>query len=165
MNYGALELDIVDKLAGLTADFGVEVVACPETEAQFKTPTVNPRVTVSYSLSDFMGNKNGNKAQSNAFDGSIQEEHVEINIELQARTLRGDGGIYNLIEATKKLLLGYMPLNETMDPIKLRTIKLEDFSSAIWTYLMVISTGGKVVSVYADDDGPALEDLSFDENF
>jgi hypothetical protein len=165
MNYGELELDIVARLVTLTNLHDAEVVPMPENQAAFKTPYIKPRVTVSWNSSDFMNGKSGDRPPGNATDGIVQEETIDIHLEIQARDLRGTHGIYNLIEEAKKRLVNYEPLNGELDKIKLKVIKYDAFQDNVWTYLLVATTVGKVVGDYSDEDGPLLEELTFDQSW
>ena len=168
MNYGLIEDDIVARLSALkdTQD-GLVVLACPEVESEFKVPFKDIRITVSYSQSDFVGNRNSNDMPSMATDAVVQNEMIEIAIEIQSRKLRGEVGVYTIYERVRLLLLGYRPLGEYMDAIKFKSFKLDDYSASIWTAILVVTTACRVVSNFDDDESglPLVTSITTEDNY
>ena len=82
---------------------GVDVLALPETQADFSKPFKKGRITVAYK-----GSKYGPVKATNQVS---QQETPEFELIIQARKLRGANGVYAFLERVKALILGYKLTN------------------------------------------------------
>lgn len=109
MNYGTLETELATRLNEYFADNSVddlfEAVEIPQNEAEQNRPLQKARVTVQYFTSTYQ--------PPAATDVVVQSETVIIRLTFEARALRTEGGFYNLVNHTKKCLLGYKPVHCT----------------------------------------------------
>lgn len=105
MDYGSLEVEIADYLNS-KINIGVtkanELTTCvpmPETEADFKRQFIGQRVTVCFS------EEKPDKTKSTNYQG--QPLLVTFSVLVEAKLLRGERGVYQLVEKLKSLLIGY----------------------------------------------------------
>lgn len=166
MNYGELEIEIVEALKPLEATIPeLKVLEIPENEAGFKVPYTSGRVTVAYTSSDYVGYKQQDSLPSKSLDGVNQIDHTSFAIEIQSRRLRGADGIYTIFEEIRKLLLGYRPLRGFMDPIRYKEFKFESFENGVWTFMLTVETAGHIVQDMTEGTEGGLTEVSFDQNY
>lgn len=110
MRYEVAEQEIVDRLNGMFAADNLtgfyEAWLIPDTEHDFKEfqkQFTKARVAVQYIDSSFLPNKSHSLV--------MQEENARFRLTLEARKLRGEGGLYKLIELCKLYLLGFQITN------------------------------------------------------
>jgi len=91
--YEDIESAVVDRLAPF-GTVGFDVVALPETQAEYSRPFVNGKITVAYHSSSY--------EKANSIGHMSQYEEIAIIVSIQSRFLRGDKGIYNLAALVRK---------------------------------------------------------------
>jgi hypothetical protein len=99
--YSDIESLIVSRLQPMTNGGGVDVLILPEVEDEFQRPFGAGRVTVAYKSSDF-------PALKSTFE-IVQDELLHFEVVVQARKLRGSNGVHAMVEAIKRLLVGFRP--------------------------------------------------------
>lgn len=143
LSYQALEDDLVTRLQPLT-DAGVDVVALPDTQADYKRPVTNVRVTVIANSADF-----GDIKSSGAMN---QEENVSVQVLFQGNKMRGVNGVHSVVGAARLLLYGYQPANYS----KMRLMKAALIDPRpednVWTYMLEFMTQGRVVEYDNTED-------------
>ncbi len=98
MNYGDLEIELIQRLAPL-ASAGYQVIEQPETESDFQKSVRKGRVTVGYIGSSFPAIR--------STGGFNTIEDIMFGVSVQARMLRGPGGVFAIMKATRDLLLDW----------------------------------------------------------
>jgi hypothetical protein len=97
IDYEQIEDDVVAHL-GVIA--GLEIVALPQSEAEFSKP-FNNKITIAYG---------GSKYRDSEGLGYIaQREEVDIVVFFESRKTRGDNGIYKSMATIKEKLIGFEP--------------------------------------------------------
>jgi hypothetical protein len=153
MNYGTAEQDIVNKITAYITSIGqtdlYEAALIPETEQQytdFYSNFTKARVAVQYVDSQY-------DPGSSAGIG-LQEERARFRLTYEARKLRGDGGIYNLMEITKLALVGFRPTDA--DRMTLAKYGLLEFEQGAWQPYLEFECRALNVQVDDDNSDPAL---------
>lgn len=162
MKYEDIEDAIIAKLV---ADYGtsIQVIPTPENQASSVKPYEKPRVTVSYYHSMFGEGRYGDRLPTVSTDGVIEEENIQIKITIDAKKLRGDGGVYDLLVKVRQSLLGLEPLG--LDKLKLIETKFEEYAENLFSYSLMFGTKGYVVQAGNIDDEVPIAELTFDDNF
>lgn len=163
MIYEDLEAAIVARLAPLAADFGIEVLALPENQAQYVKPFEKARVTVNWKMSQFNGGRYGSQLPTKSVDHAVQQEDLEVEVVIQSRFLRGESGTYAIMEAIRRKLIGFQPLS--LDPMKLIEIKPDSYTDNLWMHVMTFGTKALSIDELDQTNEPLLDDVSFDETF
>ena len=105
MRYDILQTAVTSQLqTAISGAFGagvLEVVPMPDTEAEYRKPFLKPRLTVIFTGAKF-GTRTGT-------DPVRQLETLTFQVNIQAKRLYGNEGIYPIIEATRLALLGFRP--------------------------------------------------------
>lgn len=139
MLFETFENDIVSrlqsKLNGATANSVIEVEALPENQAQMQRPFDKARVTVVYLMSDFQKPK--------ATGHTVQQEDMQADIAIYARKIRGENGIYDVVEKVTKALFGFKPTHCGM--IYGLQFKFDKREDALWCYTLTIAAPTNVV--------------------
>lgn len=147
MNYGTAEQEIVNRLTAFIAGQGksdfYEAALMPETEQQyteFYSKFTKARVVVQYVDSQFdSGSSTGMM---------VQEERVRFRLTYEAKKLRGDGGVHNLMELSKLALVGYR-LSDS-DRISVARYGLLEFEQGAWQPYLEFEC--KTVNAQLEDD-------------
>ena len=132
IDYTTLEDAIIAALAPLVPA-GVELMAWPETEAEYNRPFAKSRVSVVYHSSKY--------GPLISAAESTQEESVSIQIFIQAQRLRGALGIYDIKSLTLNYLLGLRLPNFT--PLYAHTFEMSERDApmgGIFAYNLVMIT-------------------------
>lgn len=116
--YELVELDIVQRLEVLE-DGSVRVEPLPEVQGAMERPIAgNGRVTIGYVSSSF--DETSSTAQI------AQNERINVQVIIEAKKLRGAGGIYSIIAAVKMLLTGFRPSHcHRMAPVETKHLTYE----------------------------------------
>lgn len=165
MNYGTGELEIVERLNIKFAEKNVatlyEAVLMPETEQQFQAFYQNftkARVAIQYIDSSY---------QPSVSIGIVtQYELVRFRVSFEARKLRGEGGLYNMMELVKLFLIGYRLSNA--DGLSCVKYGLLEFEQNSWQpYLeFECKTLNAEASTYEEPPiGGTLKNVVFTEEF
>jgi hypothetical protein len=156
MNYGTAEQEIVSRLTAYIAEEGktafYEAALMPETEQQyteFYSKFTKARVVVQYVDSQYdPGSSTGMM---------VQGERVRFRLTYEAKKLRGDGGIHNLMELSKLALVGYR-LSDS-DRISVAKYGLLEFEQGAWQPYLEFECKTLNVQLGDDNSGPALGGL------
>ena len=109
MNYGTLETELVTRLNAYFVANSIDdkfiAQEIPQNDAEQNRPFIKGKVTVQYFTSAYQPTK--------MLGGASQAETITIRLTFEARNLREANGFYNLVEHTKRSLLGYKPENCT----------------------------------------------------
>lgn len=138
-----------------------EVRKMPETQAEMDKPFVNGRVTVMYDGSRFEPNGSGMQLVTMATDESVQQETLHIKTTLQARKLRGEFGIYDLMRLVRNHLSGFEPAGG--DKMKQIDAKFESYIENEWTYSITWGTNVLNVHDLEETDDPTITQIDFDD--
>lgn len=135
MQYEKLENDIIAQLTpGLP---GVDVLALPDTLADFTKSFKTGKITVAYKGSKF--------AQALSTNVLSQLETVEFELIVQARLLRGPNGVYAFMEAIKGLILGYKLTNTDKVYLIDQMLIVNDAKAETFTFAMAVACKRLVV--------------------
>lgn len=157
MNYTSIENDIVARLAPLVTA-GYQVEAMPDRESDNIGVGHKGRVTVQVTMAKYGEHRSTPPAV-------VQEEDVYVDIILRARTLRALGGIYDLCELCRGLLIGFAPDNcrLPLSGVDFGSIAPAEYDSSVHMYSLrlktqTISVGGPDVDVT-----PLITEITFDD--
>ena len=157
MNYTSIENDIVARLAPLVTA-GYQVEAMPDRESDNIGVGHKGRVTVQVTMAKYGEHRSTPPAV-------VQEEDVYVDIILRARTLRALGGIYDLSELCRGLLIGFAPDNcrLPLSGIDFGSIAPAEYEGSVHMYSLrlktqTISVGGPDVDVT-----PLITEITFDD--
>ena len=162
MNYEQIETDVVAKLAPLDlANFNA--VIRPENENEYaasKKAIDKGCVFVGYTSGTFKATTD--KPELNTTDILVQDEVVNIELAFQCRKLRGNNGLFKMIEIAKKLLLGYRPSNCT----KIYMVRMEPpmWNEGLWTYTLMIACEGMLVEHDEEDTGALITRITLENS-
>lgn len=147
MNYGTAEQEIVERIndyiTGIDKDEFYEASLIPETEAQFTefySKFTKARVAAQYIDSQY--------DPGSAVGIVSQEEKVRFRLTFEARKLRGEGGLYNLMEITKLALVGYRLSHA--DRLTLVKYGLLEFEQGAWQPYLEFEC--KTMNIQVEDD-------------
>lgn len=129
MTYEQIETAIVDRLATLRPA-GFEVVPLPDNNAEAEKSILNGRVTVGYRASKYEPSKSTSLI--------AQDEQVQIELIITAKTLRGAKGVHKINEYVRARLIGFKPLG--CGKITAVENVFNDFKDGFWSYSFVVST-------------------------
>ena len=156
MNYiETHENAIKTKLESLNLS-GVDVVVVPEKQAEYERPFINGKITIAYAGSEFEG--------PDATDISMHYEKITIGLAIQSKALRGNTGIYGIVNACRKHLTGFRPDGFWQMAPKKIDLKSADYNNNLWTYYFEFETKMEVVEVQIDPDDPILTEIDFNIN-
>jgi hypothetical protein len=156
VNYTTIETDIVARLAPLVTA-GYEVEAMPDNEGANRPPRQRGRVTVQVGMSKFGEHRSITAAV-------VQEEDIYVDIILRARTLRATGGIYDLCELARRLLIGFTPQNCRLPlaGVDFGGINPAELQDSIWTYSLRLKTQTISVGAADEDVTPLITAITMD---
>ena len=107
MNYGVLENEITALLNAYfianAVDHLFEAIPIPQNQSEQERPFLKGTISVQYYKSDYQTSSNINHVS--------QPETVTIRFTFQTTNLRMADGFYNLLDFSKKCLLGYKPVD------------------------------------------------------
>ena len=156
MNYGTAEQEIVDRLTAFIAERGkaafYEASLMPETEqqyAEFYSKFTKARIVVQYVGSQY--------DSGNSTSMTVQEETAKFRLTFEAKKLRGDGGIHNLMEISKLALIGYK-LSDS-DHMTVTKYGLLEFEQGAWQPYLEFECKTLNVQLGDDSSEPALGGL------
>lgn len=160
MNYEEIETDIVERLAPLTAA-NFKAVIRPENEKEYddaKKAIDKGCAFVGYSNGSFRATTD--KPELKTTDILVQTEVVNIELAFQCRKLRGNNGLFKMVEISKQLLLGYRPTNCT----KLYMVRMEPpmFLEGLWTYTLMVACDAEIVEHDTEDLGVLITRITLE---
>lgn len=149
MNYSDIEDDIVARLAPIAAS-NYMVIAMPNNNAANVKPQHRGAVVVQASMGEF-------KDQQSTSAASVMDEWVYIDLILRAKHLRGTGGIYDLSNLCKALLIGWTPPNafRPMVGVDFSGINPAELRDGLWTYSLRLKVP-YISSGTSDEDAAVL---------
>lgn len=162
MLYSDLENDIIERLSTIS---GVDVRPQPENETEANVKAFSPLITVSYQHSEFSGSLTRGLPEMFSTDDAVQDEFAEIHVVLQARLLRGESGIYSLLDKIRKKLHGYRP--GIWGRMFLKICDYLSNEDGLWTWDVVFVTKRPIAQEFTDDHGedqPNLISSIFETN-
>lgn len=101
MKYSQLENDVAGQLFRVLKPLGVDVFIFPETESALKKLAGNCWCTVCFKKEDPKPPKSTGKM--------AQDVTAFVEVIIQSKSLRGEMGIYTIVEFVEKRLMGYRP--------------------------------------------------------
>lgn len=150
--YSDIEHEIMERLSPMTTGGGVSVVILPQVQEEFQLPMQAGRVTVAYKSSDF-----GDVRSTHQIS---QDEKIQFEIIFEARFLRGDVGIHKMVEAVKRLLVGYQPTDCSKMYVVRNGFVERNNETALWTYSMLFETKYLLVEDFEFNE-PPLQEITF----
>lgn len=156
MNYGVAEQEIVNRLNAFIGEQGktnyYEAALMPETEQQFTefySKFTKARIVVQFIDSQY--------DQGNSTGIVVQEERARFRLTYEARKLRGEGGIHNLMELSKLALVGY----RLTDSDRMIVVKygLLEFEQGAWQPYLEFECKTLNVQLEDDNSDPVLGGL------
>lgn len=156
MNYAKLEDAVVQRLEPLRA-LGYEVVALPDRDSEYERPFKFGRVTVAYKASQFNDDGFNGRPMIYSTNEIVQKETAEIEIVIQARTLRGDKGVHWLKQAVSKQIIGWQP--DSWGRLYSREYRFVEHADGIFTYALTLSCSGLLVQHNDPENLPLLQQI------
>jgi hypothetical protein len=156
MDYGALEIEIANRLQQKLQPQGFDAIPLPETQAEYSKPFTNGRATVAFTSA---------KLDDPQSTGEISQYLVvTFSLSLQSRFLRGEKGIHKLSQLVKQYLLGFRPTD--CDRLYHESHEFVRYEDGVWEHVMDFEA--KTLWVQGIDDGededlPLLKRLDFEE--
>jgi hypothetical protein len=159
MSYWKIEQAIVDRLKKTFEPVGFVVEGAPETEAEFKRNIERPRITVGYISSEY------DKPKNNVYS---QDETICFAIVMRAKKLRDKEGMYDLIVATRRSLLGFRPTDNSRE-LYLCDTELVQHEDNTWMFSLTAKCRAVAIGNEGEDlnftlDASKLQFIPFDEN-
>lgn len=157
MNYQAVEESIAEQLSSLSS-VGISSAVLPDVQADYKTP-IGPTAWVSYVESSFEA---VNLTPTHFSIGpTIQNEVLNFEMTIQAKKLRGDAGIYKVIELVRRKLLGFAPTNCH----KLYLVKVipEQFAENLYTYKLLMACSSVAMEDFEEEGGVLITRIQLDD--
>jgi hypothetical protein len=156
MDYGALEIEIANRLQQKLQAQGFDAIPLPETQAEYSKPFTNGRATVAFTNA---------KLDDPQSTGEISQYLVvTFSLSLQSRFLRGDNGIHRLSQLVKQYLLGFRPTDcDRLYHVSHEFVRYED---GVWEHVMDFEAKTLWVQGIDDNDDedlPLLKRLDFEE--
>lgn len=141
MNYETLESEILARILPINiVNPSIAVERMPEVEADRSRPLpTKAKITIIYAGSEY------SLPQSTSY--IKQDEKIFIQILIESTFLRGNTGIYNIIEVLKDLLLGFRPTNcLPIQAVKHHTIGGENAEKInnMWAYNLILQMNGAI---------------------
>lgn len=157
MNYESIETAIINKLAPLD-DVGFKAVVRPENEKEYadaKKAVEGGCVFVGYSNGSFRATTD--KPELKTTDVMVQDEVVNVELAFQCRKLRGNTGLFKMIEITKRLVLGFRPPSCT----KIYMVRMEPpmWNEGLWTYTLIVACDAMIVEHDEEEVGALIEKI------
>lgn len=143
MNYGDIEDILVDYLKPKMEPQGYEVEAMPQVQADLDRNVSKPRITIQYMSSTFKD------ATSSVRD---QQETMAFAIIFRGRRLRGEKGIYAVIEDVKNALFGFR--NDKIGPFMFHKMELGDYDKDTNTWGFILEAKATTWLTFEPDPLP-----------
>jgi hypothetical protein len=159
IDYAALEDSIVGRLAAITP--AVEVEALPDTPAKFQKAFSKPRVTVAYRSSEFAKDIVRGIPEQFSTGPAIQDEFASIEVVIQSRTVRGNGGCHAVKSAVVGLLFNFTPANWSRLTLESYKFVDHDKEAGLFSYAATFITQTRVVPDMDVEDLVNLELVTF----
>ncbi len=158
MNYRSIENEVVTRLAPLVAA-GYEVSAMPDNNSENILPKHKGVVTVQVGAVKF------GEHHSTA-EAVVQEEEIFVEIILRAKGLRTTGGIYDLCELCRALLIGWEPSNCRVPfrGIDFGGIDPAELKDGLWTYSLRIATSTMSVGFPEPEVETLITQITIDDS-
>lgn len=153
MNYGKIENEVVAHLEKVFKPLGFKVEALPQTDAELDrsiSPT-RPIITVAYVSSMFEGVSN---------DARNQRETMTFAIICRAALLREKSGMYEVLSAVKRRLLGFK--TKVSAPFWFDKIVIEDTQVNFWMFSIYVKTSTQLTAEPGNENFPALTEIKFE---
>jgi len=156
MDYGALEIEIANRLQQKLQPQGFDAIPLPETQAEYSKPFTNGRATVAFTSA---------KLDDPQSTGEISQYIVvTFSLSLQSRFLRGEKGIHQLSQLVKQYLLGFRPTDcDRLYHVSHEFVRYED---GVWEHVMDFEAKtlwAQGIDDQDDEDLPLLKRLDFEE--
>ena len=156
--YETLETAVIARLAPLVTA-GATVQLMPETETEFKEPTITkPSLIVAYIGSNY--DEAAGKNTTRAIDTAVQEETLQIEVTIRARKLRGATGIFQVKQEVEKWLAGYKVPG--FGKMKRKIFQFYGFEAGIWVYKYVFTAETVAVEYCAPETLVNATELNYD---
>lgn len=150
MDYGAIEDEIVAFLTTRLADDTLEIIAMPETEAEFPKSYNKRRLIVAFNGEDANPNQN--------LYATVHNTAISFAISVQGKFLRGVNGVYKLAEDVKQTLIGFRPANVTQ--LEYVSHKFMRNDKDIFEYVIDFKTEGTRIQNIPDETGDPFKYLT-----
>lgn len=164
MNYGDLEIAIEDRLNAYFAEKNIihlyEAAVMPGTTAEakkFENDPMKARVVVEF--------RDSKPSPSKSIGIVSQDESVIFRLSFEYRKIRGEGGLYGLMEQTKYALIGWrLPGCDALTYLKYGTEELEGVQLPYFEFECT-ATNVQAFSNYEEEEeiliGGHLQSVSF----
>lgn len=155
MDFGLVEIEIVDLLNTKITDPDVEVVALGENDADYTRPFGKSTATVAFSTEE-------PSPTSSSLDIVNQETTVIFSVLIQSRNIRGEKGIYYVANLVKKYLIGYQP--QDGDAFKYAGMRFEQKVKNGFEYSLDFRTRGMAIQEVIEEAGPQFKQVTYLES-
>lgn len=143
MNVEQVEASIVARLQQKINNSGVIIIPLPEVQADYTKPFVNGRITVAYAGSTYMG-ASGTVTEGHLSSGIVvQDWAMDFELSFEARKLRGNLGVHDLIHRARLALIGWRPGGA--GKISAVTDRFGSFEDNLWLHSLTIRTHARLI--------------------
>ncbi len=156
-----IEDAIVLRLQRIKAADGFEVQLLPELEAELLRTVDTARISVCYQASLIDPTGTGMTLPATSMSDGSQEETQHYKINVQSKRLRGELGVFPLIQIVRALLVGYEPAGA--DPLRVLNIHFKEFTENTWSYDIMLGTRVPFVPTFDDVDEVNITEIIRDE--
>lgn len=141
MDFGSIEEQIAGQLITVINDETINIIPVPEDEQEILPSFGKRQIIVAFSSEDADADENTSVV--------IQNTHVTFAVLLQGKKLRGDTGLYELAEAVKLALTGFIPTD--CRELTYDSHKFVKNEKKVFEYLLNFKTQGTRVQNISED--------------
>ncbi|PIQ23504.1 hypothetical protein COW36_09035 [bacterium (Candidatus Blackallbacteria) CG17_big_fil_post_rev_8_21_14_2_50_48_46] len=94
---------------------------------------------------------------------SAQPVTLSYEVVLLSRSLRDNAGLYPMLEAARKALLGWRPEDSGLTPFRMGRVTNQGYEDSAWRMSLILTTQAMWVDDAEPTIGPLLKELTFEE--
>lgn len=153
MNYGIAEQEISDRINTQFIELGLAdkffAAPMPETDTEaavFEKQITKARCAVEYIDSSY---------EANSTMGAVRQvEKAKFRLTFESKKMRGDGGLYTMIERIKEFLIGYRLTNA--EPLVVTSYGRLQFEPGVWMPFLEMECATLNNQAFEYEDGTVL---------
>lgn len=138
MTYDAIEDLFLERLASMR-DFGFVVQAMPDTKDELERPATRSRITVAYGASRYGDKTSPGRPEILAMGVPLEEEFIELAVVVESNKKRGQAGLYQGLELSRRLLHGWSP-GHGLHRVASMTVEAVGYKDGFYTYTYLVLT-------------------------
>jgi hypothetical protein len=138
MTYDAIEDLFLDRLVAMR-DFGFVVQAMPDTKDELERPATRSRVTVAFGASRYGDKTSPGRPEILSLGIPTGEEFIELAVVVESNKKRGQAGLYQGLELSRRLLHGWKP-GHGLHRVASMTVDPVGYKDGFYTYTYLVLT-------------------------